>query len=128
MLVGLASKNAILIVEFAKTGLEKGKSVQDAAVEGAGLRFRPIVMTSFAFIFGLLPLLFATGSGEASRKILGLVVVFGMLGATVLGLLVTPPLFVIVERVVEARRRSRHEPEGTSPAPVGGTPTPTEAE
>ncbi len=123
MLVGLSSKNAILIVEFAKTRLEEGKSAEDAAVSGAELRLRPILMTSFAFIFGLLPLLFATGSGALSRRIVGVVVVFGMAGATLLGLFVTPSFFVLIERVVH---RLRRRPEG---APAAATsPTPTVAE
>jgi hydrophobic/amphiphilic exporter-1 (mainly G- bacteria), HAE1 family len=123
MLVGLSSKNAILIVEFAKTRLEQGKSFEDAALSGAELRFRPILMTSFAFIFGLLPLLFATGSGALSRRIVGVVVVFGMAGATLLGLFVTPSFFVLIERIVH---RVRRRPE-VAPA-AGPTPTPTEAE
>jgi hydrophobic/amphiphilic exporter-1 (mainly G- bacteria), HAE1 family len=125
MLVGLSSKNAILIVEFAKDQLEGGKSIVDAAISGAELRLRPIVMTSFAFIFGLLPLLLASGSGANSRQILGRVVVLGMTGATVLGLFVTPALFVIVERLVNRVRRPR---SGDVPAPPAVAPTPTEAE
>jgi len=121
MLVGLSSKNAILIVEFAKTSLEQGKSLEDAALAGAEIRLRPILMTSFAFIFGLLPLLLASGSGALARRILGTVVVLGMTGSTLLGLFVTPSLFVGVQQV--ARRALR--PRGGAAAP---TPTPTEAE
>jgi hydrophobic/amphiphilic exporter-1 (mainly G- bacteria), HAE1 family len=102
MLIGLAAKNAILIVEFAKARLDSGKDLVDAALEGARLRLRPILMTSFAFIFGTLPLWFATGSGAASRRILGTVVVTGMLAATALATFVIPLLFVLTERL--ARR------------------------
>ncbi|HUK36237.1 MAG TPA: efflux RND transporter permease subunit, partial [Vicinamibacterales bacterium] len=99
MLIGLAAKNAILIVEFAKARLEAGQELVQAALEGARLRLRPILMTSFAFIFGTLPLWFATGSGSASRRILGTVVVTGMLAATVIAIFVIPLLFVLVERL-----------------------------
>jgi HAE1 family hydrophobic/amphiphilic exporter-1 len=125
MLVGLSSKNAILIVEFAKGELEAGKSFIDAAVSGAELRLRPIVMTSFAFIFGLLPLLLASGSGAHARRILGTVVVLGMTGATLLGILVTPALFVLVERL--AHRAPRKQAGAVSSASAA-TPTPSEAE
>jgi len=107
MLIGLAAKNAILIVEFAKARLDAGKDLVDAALEGARLRLRPILMTSFAFIFGTLPLWFATGSGAASRRILGTVVVTGMLAATVIAIFVIPLLFVLVERLA-ARGARRH--------------------
>jgi HAE1 family hydrophobic/amphiphilic exporter-1 len=98
MLIGLAAKNAILIVEFAKARLEEGRPLVDAALEGARLRLRPILMTSFAFIFGTIPLWFATGSGAASRRILGTVVVTGMLTATLLAIFLIPLLFVLIER------------------------------
>ena len=99
MLIGLSAKNAILIVEFAKDELEKGRGLVDAALEGARLRFRPILMTSFAFILGCVPLWTATGSGAVSRRILGTVVITGMLAATVLAIFVIPVLFVVVERL-----------------------------
>ena len=99
MLIGLSAKNAILIVEFAKDELEKGRPLVEAALEGARLRLRPILMTSFAFILGCMPLWFATGSGAVSRRILGTVVVVGMLAATVIAIFVIPVLFVIVERL-----------------------------
>jgi HAE1 family hydrophobic/amphiphilic exporter-1 len=108
MLIGLAAKNAILIVEFAKLRLEEGRPLVDAALEGARLRLRPILMTSFAFILGTVPLWFATGSGSVSRRILGTVVVTGMLAATLLAIFIIPLLFVLVERIATRR----------APAPV----------
>jgi HAE1 family hydrophobic/amphiphilic exporter-1 len=107
MLIGLAAKNAILIVEFAKARLEEGLSVIDAALEGAKLRLRPILMTSFAFILGCLPLMMASGSGAAGRQILGTVVVAGMLVATVLAILVIPVLFVLFERLSSPAQSER---------------------
>ena len=98
MLVGLTAKNAILIVEFAKERVEAGKSIVDAALEGAQLRLRPILMTSLAFIFGCLPLWIATGAGAAARRVLGTAVVSGMLAATILGIFFIPALFVAFER------------------------------
>jgi len=107
MLIGLAAKNAILIVEFAKARLEEGKDLVDAALEGARLRLRPILMTSFAFILGTLPLWFASGSGAASRRILGTVVVTGMLAATLIAIFIIPLLFVLTERIVARRSHPR---------------------
>jgi HAE1 family hydrophobic/amphiphilic exporter-1 len=101
MLVGLSAKNAILIVEFAKVEYEKGKSAAEAALAGAQLRLRPILMTAFAFIFGCIPLLRASGAGAASRVSMGVVVVFGSLAATLIGIFLTPALFVIVQTLVE---------------------------
>jgi multidrug efflux pump subunit AcrB len=113
MLVGLTAKNAILIVEFAKAQLEEGKSVVDAALEGAKIRLRPILMTSVAFIFGCIPLWVATGAGAAARRMLGTAVVSGMLAATLLGIFFIPTLFVVVERLA-GRRKSE---ESAKPAP-----------
>ena len=100
MLVGLTAKNAILIVEFAKERMEQGRPIIDAALEGARLRLRPILMTSFAFVFGCLPLWVAKGAGAAARQMLGTAVVSGMLAATLVGVFLVPPLFVLVERLV----------------------------
>jgi HAE1 family hydrophobic/amphiphilic exporter-1 len=98
MLIGLAAKNAILIVEFAKLRLEEGRDLVSAALEGARLRLRPILMTSLAFILGCVPLWVANGSGATSRRILGTVVITGMLAATTIGVFLIPLLFVVVER------------------------------
>jgi len=99
MLVGLTAKNAILIVEFAKERLKQGRPLVDAALEGARLRLRPILMTSFAFIFGCLPLWIADGAGAAARRMLGTTVVAGMSAATLLGIFFVPALFVFIERI-----------------------------
>jgi HAE1 family hydrophobic/amphiphilic exporter-1 len=103
MLIGLAAKNAILIVEFAKSRREHGSSLVEAALEGARIRLRPILMTSFAFIFGCLPLWIATGAGAASRRILGTVVISGMLTATFVAIFLIPMLFVVIERLGERK-------------------------
>ena len=119
MLIGLSAKNAILIVEFAKLNYESGQSIAEAALHAARLRFRPIVMTAFAFIFGCLPLWVATGSGAASRRILGTVVVGGMTLSTAIGLIFIPTTFAVVEylshRFVKGGKGttmdSKHAPE-----------------
>jgi hydrophobe/amphiphile efflux-1 (HAE1) family protein len=107
VLVGLASKNAILIVEFAKHRQEEGRNRFDAAVEAARLRLRPILMTSLAFIMGVFPLVVSTGAGAEARRLLGTAVFSGMLGVTLFGLLLTPVFYVVVRGVVERRRQSR---------------------
>jgi HAE1 family hydrophobic/amphiphilic exporter-1 len=130
VLIGLTAKNAILIVEFAKRRLEAGQPLLDAALEGAKLRLRPILMTSLAFIFGCLPLWSATGAGAAARRMLGTAVVSGMLAATVLGIFFIPSLFVVVERVVQKASKHRAPPVESSPSngTVGTTrPAVTEA-
>ena len=98
MLIGLAAKNAILIVEFAKAEYEKGKPLADAALEGARLRLRPILMTSLAFIFGCIPLWTATGAGAVARQIMGTTVIGGMLAASAIGIFFIPAIFYLVER------------------------------
>ncbi|MCG8589085.1 MAG: multidrug efflux RND transporter permease subunit [Proteobacteria bacterium] len=100
MLIGMSAKNAILIVEFAKLERESGKSAVEAALEAARQRFRPILMTAFSFIFGVLPLLVATGAGAEARKVMGMTVFSGMLVVTVIGVLVVPALYVAVERYI----------------------------
>jgi HAE1 family hydrophobic/amphiphilic exporter-1 len=117
MLIGLSAKNAILIVEFAKDELEKGRPLVEAALEGARLRFRPILMTSFAFILGCVPLWIASGSGAVSRRILGTVVITGMLAATIIAIFLIPVLFVVVERLA-GPGRIEDPPENVEPGEV----------
>jgi HAE1 family hydrophobic/amphiphilic exporter-1 len=99
MLIGLAAKNAILIVEFAKAGYDKGESLADAALEGARLRLRPILMTSFAFILGCVPLWRASGSGAVSRQVMGTAVIGGMTAASAIAIFIIPALFYMIERL-----------------------------
>ncbi|MEW4568527.1 multidrug efflux RND transporter permease subunit [Tautonia sp. JC769] len=103
VLMGLASKNAILIVEFAKAKQDEGLDRVSAAIEASRLRLRPILMTSFSFVLGVIPLLIATGAGAEMRRALGTVVFFGMLGVTFFGLLFTPVFYVVVRRMAEGR-------------------------
>ena len=107
MLIGLAAKNAILIVEFAKLELERGKSLFEAALSGARLRLRPILMTSFAFILGCVPLWRAAGAGSVARQILGTTVIAGMLLATLVGIFLIPVLFVVVEKIAHRQEPVR---------------------
>jgi HAE1 family hydrophobic/amphiphilic exporter-1/multidrug efflux pump len=101
MLIGLAAKNAILIVEFARLSHQRGMPLVEAAIEGARLRLRPILMTSFAFILGAMPLAIATGAGATSRQVLGTTVVFGMTAATMIGIFIVPVFYVILQGLVD---------------------------
>ncbi len=124
MLIGLSAKNAILIVEFAKLRLEAGRPLVEAALEGARLRLRPILMTSFAFILGCVPLWTATGSGAAARRILGTVVITGMLSATLIAVFLIPLLFVLFERLAfKASGRSTPNSAGSGGERVMRTPS-----
>jgi HAE1 family hydrophobic/amphiphilic exporter-1 len=119
MLVGLTAKNAILIVEFAKERYDKGLPLIDAALEGAKLRLRPILMTSLAFVFGCLPLWVATGAGAGARKVLGTAVVSGMMAATVFGIFFIPALFVAVERLAGRKKPDEAAEPEAEPADSG---------
>ena len=115
VLIGLAAKNAILIVEFARQNEEHGEDRFQAATEAARVRLRPILMTSFAFILGVLPLVIATGAGAEMRQSLGTAVFFGMIGVTLFGLIFTPIFYVVVRRFAREGRRGK---AATRPAPA----------
>jgi len=119
MLIGLAAKNAILIVEFAKLEFEKGKPLVDAALEGAKLRLRPILMTSFAFILGCVPLWRASGSGSVSRQVMGTAVIGGMCAASGIAIFIIPALFYLVEKLSGGKHESATIGHSPAPAPGG---------
>jgi HAE1 family hydrophobic/amphiphilic exporter-1 len=116
MLIGLAAKNAILIVEFAKEEFERGRGLAEAALEGARLRLRPILMTSFAFILGCVPLWTASGAGSVGRRIMGTTVIGGMLAASAIGIFLIPAIFYVVERLSAGKRLAA----GMAPAMAQG--------
>jgi hydrophobic/amphiphilic exporter-1 (mainly G- bacteria), HAE1 family len=119
MLIGLAAKNAILIVEFAKMEYEKGEPLMEAALNGARLRLRPILMTSFAFILGCVPLAIASGAGAISRRVMGTAVIGGMGAATIIAIFLIPVTFYVVERIGRRKGASEHQPAGPAePVPV----------
>ena len=120
VLVALAAKNAILIVEFARQGEDQGLSPIQAAVHAAEQRLRPILMTSFAFILGAVPLVLATGAGAELRQALGTAVFFGMAGVTIFGLVFTPTFYVVSRGLGErfARLRARFTPAHAAPLPA----------
>jgi hydrophobic/amphiphilic exporter-1 (mainly G- bacteria), HAE1 family len=120
MLIGLAAKNAILIVEFAKEKYERGMPLADAALEGARLRLRPILMTSFAFILGCVPLWIATGAGSVARQIMGTTVIGGMLAASAIGIFLVPAIFYMVEKYSGADVERAAGTLPATPAPMGG--------
>ena len=129
-IIGLAAKNAILIVEFATAGQDRGMTLKDAVLSAGQLRLRPILMTSFAFIFGVFPLVISTGAGAASRHEIGTGVIAGMVFATVLGLMLIPVFYVSVRRLLgdkldEVSRSSSRGGDGSHETPVGegGTPS-----
>lgn len=117
LIIALASKNAILIVEFARELRAHGRSITEAAIEASRLRFRPILMTSFAFIPGIVPLVNASGAGAASRRALGTAVLGGMLAATILAVFFVPVFYVLMQRLAEFRKRSK--PANSTPSLVG---------
>jgi hydrophobic/amphiphilic exporter-1 (mainly G- bacteria), HAE1 family len=122
LLIALGSKNAILVVEYARQRRAEGMAILDAAVEGARLRFRPILMTSFAFILGVFPLVIATGAGAGARRSIGIAVFSGMIASTCLVVVFVPSFYVVMQRIDE-RRRSRAARNNAPPHPDGAAPT-----
>src|SRR5207248_11161719 len=113
VLVGLAAKNAILIVEFARDRQQEGASRFEAAVDAARVRLRPILMTSFAFVFGVFPLVIAKGAGAEMRRTLGTAVFAGMIGVTLFGIFLTPVFYYVLQWIIDLRTGERQEVEAT---------------
>jgi HAE1 family hydrophobic/amphiphilic exporter-1 len=122
LLIGLSAKNAILIVEFAKVRVDEGSDPVNAAIAAAKLRLRPILMTSFAFILGVLPLALATGAGAGARVSMGVAVCAGMTIATLFGVFIIPVLFVAVERLAMRFSRSPKKAPAAAPPPAPAKP------
>jgi multidrug efflux pump subunit AcrB len=122
MLIGLAAKNAILIVEFAKAKHEEGMSLEEAALESARLRFRPIQITAFAFILGVVPLMLASGAGAGAQNVMGTGVFWGMLVATALGVFIIPGNYTFVEGL---GRGKKNQPAAPSAPPAAKEPHPS---
>jgi hydrophobic/amphiphilic exporter-1 (mainly G- bacteria), HAE1 family len=123
LLIALGSKNAILIVEYARQKRAEGMEILEAAVEGARLRFRPIIMTSFAFILGVFPLVIATGAGAGARRSIGIAVFSGMIASTCLAVVFVPSFYVVMQRIEERRtRRTARNDAATPPHPDGAAP------
>ena len=124
-IIGLSAKNAVLIIEFAKDLHARGKGVVEAVLEAAHLRFRPILMTSLAFILGVLPLVVASGAGSASQRAIGTGVMAGMITATALAVFFVPVFYVVVSRIFKGSERQRrkwaHEPDDGAPPPPAAT-------
>ena len=123
VLVGLASKNAILIVEFAKEQSARGVTPRDATIEACRLRLRPIIMTSLAFILGVVPLAIAVGAGAEMRRALGIAVFSGMLGVTLFGILLTPVFYYVVVRLLRPAPKAEHELQAVPAATAGDEST-----
>ena len=116
VLAGLSAKNAVLIVEFAKQQQDQGKSRREAVLEASRLRLRPILMTSFAFILGVVPLVLAAGAGAEMRQALGLAVFSGMLGVTIFGLFLTPVFYYVIQAYSWSKQKSPAQPESVPAA------------
>jgi HAE1 family hydrophobic/amphiphilic exporter-1 len=125
MLIGLSAKNAILIVEFARTRYEHGVPLLDAALEGAKIRLRPILMTSFAFILGCVPLWLASGAGGVARRVMGTTVIGGMLAASALAIFLIPVTFYVIE--MWATKGLSHSARAARDNPTPGPPGPPKA-
>ena len=123
LLIALGAKNAILIVEYARQRRAEGMDIVEAAIEGARLRFRPIIMTSFAFILGVLPLVVATGAGASARQSIGIAVFFGMISSTCLVVVFVPSFYVVMQRLEERRKGKPASQAAPPPQPVGAAPS-----